>query len=153
DLLNLDGAAWYMTRAVDAHESIHADHMHDALNNVGDDIAQLFAALTVDQSVAATEKDAIAAIKAMPGYDAIVNSADPNDSQMRDLWDAEYVNLIDRDHYGPTQEAEADIVEPVINKINSWRTSQKPKKKKVKKVWTCTNDANAVEVPRGRKNP
>jgi Domain of unknown function (DUF4157) len=151
DLLNLDGSNWYMVRAVDAHESIHEDHIHDALNNVGNDIAQLFAALTVDQSVAPKASDAITAIKNLPGYNAITNLANPNNSQIRQLWDNEYVNLIGRDHYGPTINAEADVVEPTINKINDWR--KKSKKKKIKKKWTCTDDSNAVRLPKGRKNP
>lgn len=151
DLLALDGADWYMVKAVVAHESIHEDHIHDALNHVGGVIAQLFAALTVDQSVAPTKSDAITAIKNLPGYDAIMNLADPNDSQMRDLWDAEYVNRIGRDHFGPTQTAEADVVEPMINKINDWRKKQKLKK--VKKKWMCTDGNNAVHIPKGRKNP
>ena len=151
DLLALDGADWYMVSAVDAHESIHEGHIHDALNNVGQDIATLFAALTVDVSVAKNKKEAIAAIEAMPGYDAIMNLADVNDSQIRDIWDAEYVNQIGQDHYGPTINAEADVVEVMINKINAWRKNKKMKK--VKKKWTCTDDGGAVRLPKGRKNP
>jgi Domain of unknown function (DUF4157) len=151
DLLNLDGSDWYMVKAVNAHESIHEDHVHDALNNVGNDIAQLFATLTVDQAAAPNEAAAIAAVKNLPGYNAIVNLANPNNSQIRNLWDAEYVNLIDRDHYGPTQVAEADVVEPMIDKINSWR--KKSKLKKVKKKWTCTDGSDALHIPKGRKNP
>lgn len=151
DLLELDGDDWYMSKAVNAHESIHEDHLLDALDIVGNDIAQLFAALTVDQATYPKKKDAIAAIKLLPGYNAIMNLANPNDSQIRDLWDNEYVNQIDRDHYGPTQNAEADVVEPTIDKINRWRKKQK--KVRLAKVWTCTNDDGAVQVPKGRTNP
>jgi hypothetical protein len=149
DLLALDGEDWYLEKAVDAHESIHEDHLRDALNIVGGDIAQLFATLTVDQSVAATASDAIAAIKLLPGYDAIANLADPNNSQIRGVWDDEYVNQIDRDHYGPTQNAEADVVEPMIDKINRWR--KKNKLAKIRKTWTCEDDGGAVRIPKGRK--
>jgi hypothetical protein len=151
DLLELDGNVWYMGKAVNAHESIHEDHLHDALNIVGPTIAQLFAPLTVDQSFAPEKTDAINAIKALPGYNAIMNLADPNNSQIRGIWDNEYVNQIDRDHYGSTQTAEADVVEPMIDKINSWR--KKSGSLKIAKRWTCTNDDGAVEVPKGRSNP
>ncbi|MGB0114105.1 MAG: hypothetical protein WBP59_12850 [Ilumatobacteraceae bacterium] len=79
-----------------------------------------------------------------------MNLADPNSSQIRAIWDAEYVNQIGRDHYGPTINAEADVVEPMVDKINKWRKKQKLPK--VKKTWTCTNDGGAVQVPKGRKN-
>ncbi|MFT3852344.1 MAG: DUF4157 domain-containing protein [Ilumatobacteraceae bacterium] len=148
DLLALDGNDWYMSKAVKAHEGVHEGHIHDTLNNVGTDLAQRFAALTVPQAAAADAAAAKAAIIALPAYAALTNPGAPNNSQIRQIWDTEYVRLIDRDHYGPTQEAEADVVEPMINKINAWR--KKNNLPKIPKVWTSLDGDDNPFVPPGR---
>jgi hypothetical protein len=111
---------WYMLAAVDAHESIHESRLLPALTAVENVLAAKFASLSVASKDKTPDK-ALTEIKALPAYANAV-------SQLRDIWDAKYVQLITGDHTALTPAAEHGVVDPMITKIDTWAKTTGPEK-------------------------
>ena len=112
DLENLGDTptnAWYMVKAVEEHEKIHANSLLPALIDVSDKIEKKFNGLNVPMA-AQSKQTALSQIKGQAAYVNAVQDA-------RDLWDAKYVEYIDRDHMNRTPDAEHKIVDPMIKRI------------------------------------
>ena len=110
--------AWFMLRAVDEHESIHAQRMLPALQAVEPIIQGFFAGLSVPATAAVNSAPAaIAALQLAPGYQATRQQAYAR-------WRQSYMNLIAHDHgaahNGPAYVAEQAITTPMINAINTF---------------------------------
>lgn len=106
--------AWYMLQAVVDHEAVHETRMAPALEAVEATMAAKFTSLSVEASESVTdEASALEAIEALPAYATAV-------SELRDIWDAKYVELITGDHDTLTPTAEHAVVDPMIEKIEEW---------------------------------
>lgn len=112
-------AAWYMESAVLAHERVHATRLRPALLAVAPTIEAQVEAITIPDFLAADATSAAALLRLHPAFLLAMANA-------RTVWDAQYVTLINGDHGGPTDAAEHQIVDPVVNRIrqmakaNSW---------------------------------
>ena len=104
-----DTKNWYMLAAVEAHESLHESRLAPAMAAV--EAAMLAKLQTVKIAVKDGESaaDGKKAILASAAYKAAV-------SELRGIWDAKYVELIDTDH-SQTPALEQAVVNPMIDKI------------------------------------
>ena len=105
-------AAWYMESAVLAHERIHATRLRPALLAVAPTIEAQVEAITIPDFLAADAASAAAILRLHPAFWLAAANA-------RTVWDAQYVTLINADHNagGPTDAAEHQVVDPVVNRI------------------------------------
>ncbi|MDA0267764.1 MAG: DUF4157 domain-containing protein [Cyanobacteria bacterium] len=113
--LGEEGPDCYMVKAVDAHEKVHEGRLAPALEAIEPEMQKLFTAITVPDGDKVTDKhSAINAIEKTPQYATAV-------SKLRNIWDAEYVKRIGKDHDALTPAAEHGVVDPMIAKINKFR--------------------------------
>lgn len=124
DLQALGGSRWYMVKAVEAHEAVHAKHMLPALVASAKQIEALFTKLEVPITPGKTRAQAIAELKALPAYKAA-------QEQAYNLWLQKYLAAAGPDHgtadNGPAYKAEYPVVNPMIKKIcDHARTSKWP---------------------------
>jgi peptidoglycan hydrolase-like protein with peptidoglycan-binding domain len=103
-------AAWYMESAVLAHERVHATRLRPALLSVAPTIEAQVEAIRIPDFLAADAASAAALLRLHPAFLLAMANA-------RTVWDAQYVTLINGDHGGPTDAAEHQIVDPVVNRI------------------------------------
>jgi hypothetical protein len=104
--------AWYMLAAVVAHENVHLTHFQPGLANAAPAIETAIEGLSVPTAPGKTQAQAIAEIKALPGYAAAVAAA-------RATWFAADDPLLAHDHDagGLTETAEHGVVDPMIATI------------------------------------
>ena len=101
---------WYMIRAVEEHEKVHANSLKAALDDVAVAIENDYTQLTVPLAGNPNATAAIAAVQALPEYaDAATDG--------RELWDDKYLEYIDADHVGRTPPAEHKVVDPMVEQI------------------------------------
>ncbi len=120
---------WYMWQAVDDHEAVHESRLLPALTQVAATLASKFTPLKVP--VKDTDENAArSAIKGKGEYATAV-------AQLRDVWDAKYVQLIGGDHAVLAPAAEHKVVDPMMAKIDTWAKTEGPDKPpEVKKTTT-----------------
>lgn len=111
--------AWYMLRAVVAHENVHATREGPGLKAAAPIIQAGFNAVTIADVPGKTAAAARAELEALPAY---ANAK----GQMRGIWASEATKLQLGDHSGPAAAAEHTVVDPMINticnhaKVNTW---------------------------------
>ena len=111
---------WYMWAAVDAHEGVHESRLLPALTAVAGTLAAKFTSLTTP-SKDTDQPKALQAIKSKGEYATAV-------AELRNIWDAKYVELIGGDHAALTPAAEHKVVDPMIAKIGTWAKTEGPEK-------------------------
>ena len=136
-LLATEGDNYYMEKSVLAHEECHEEKLLPALRNKAKELTDAFAQITVPYSgkgnpstptAKATEAEALQVMKAQPEYAQTV-------AAMRNVWDAEYVNLITGQHGGETQRAEILSSTPMILRINAFRVRKGKSPLRWKETW------------------
>lgn len=118
NLSSLNGPTWYMVAAVQAHEQVHADKFDNGFQTaaVVDIVERDIEGLTVN---AASQADAITALRGLPGFAATLTAAQNN-------WLAQILTLVPGDHAagGPCDTAEHGVVDPMINRIQTHAAAQ-----------------------------
>jgi hypothetical protein len=107
-----------MIEAVIAHENVHVTHLLPALNQVMQQIQQEVQALNVPSN-GLSETEAINQIQSLPGFTQAQSDA-------LSAWQIAFGELSAGDHSGPTDAAEAAVVNPMLAsmcaaaKANNW---------------------------------
>jgi len=112
-------SSWYMLSAVQAHEDVHLAHFQPALVLVASILEAWVESLTVPTAPGKTEAQAIAEIKALPGYAAIAQNAYLT-------WKASVISALADDHLsgGATDVAERNVIRTMVNSICSYAKAQ-----------------------------
>lgn len=120
NLGNLAGNTWYMLKAVEKHEKVHATRFAPGLKAAATAIVAAIEAVTVPTAPTMTKAQAGTALQADAGYQAAVANAQA-------LWLASILTLVAGDHAagGPTDKAEKTVVEPMRKKICSHAKKKK----------------------------
>lgn len=110
-------ATWYMLEAVRQHELVHSGSLQQALQAIAPGVETTIEALCVPQP-GKTRNDAIAEIRALPGFSAAVGRADTD-------WLRQWQLNPDQDPPGGLEDqAEHAVVDPRINWICGYSFTQ-----------------------------